>query len=71
MASIDVNSLTWKAILSFIEEQHKEAVKNLIADHQSEQQRGVINCLEKLKKTAVEHKEEAVTEVNYNQIGRS
>jgi hypothetical protein len=66
MASIDVHSLTWKAVLSFIEEQHQEAVTNLIADNQSEQQRGVINCLEKLKNLTKESNEETVTEVDYN-----
>jgi hypothetical protein len=66
LPNIDVNSLTWKAVLVFIEEQHKEAVTSLIADTNSEQQRGVIACLEKLKNLTEEHQETTVTEVDYN-----
>ena len=47
--SIDKHSLTWKAIEKFIEQQKDDAVNYLIADRDSEKQRGALIVLEKLE----------------------
>ena len=44
--SIDKHSLTWKAVEKFIEQ---DAVDYLIADRDSERQRGALAVLEKLQ----------------------
>lgn len=46
---IDIYSDTWRAVEAFIKEQREQAIKNLIADTQSERQRGVIEMLELLE----------------------
>tara|TARA_R110000851_G_scaffold111385_3_gene234722 strand:- start:506 stop:685 length:180 start_codon:yes stop_codon:yes gene_type:complete len=47
--SIDKHSLTWKAIEKFIEQEKDDAVDYLIADRDSERQRGALVILEKLE----------------------
>ena len=47
--AIDPHSLTWKAILQFIEDERENAVSYLIADRESERQRGVLAVLERLE----------------------
>ena len=49
MHKIDVNSETWKAVITFAEKEKAKAVDSLIEDDQSERQRGVIGCLEALE----------------------
>jgi len=46
--SIDPHSLTWKAVEQFIEQQKDDAIDYLIADRDSERQRGALAVLEKL-----------------------
>lgn len=46
---IDVNSATWKAIEKFIASQRKDCVDFLIADRNSDQQRGALLMLERLE----------------------
>lgn len=50
MAKLDTNSEEWLAVKEFIEHERSEAVKSLINDHCSEQQRGIIAVLDKLAK---------------------
>lgn len=47
---IDKHSLTWKAILKFIDEERIDAIQFLIADRDSDRQRGALAVLEKLEK---------------------
>ena len=47
--SIDKHSLTWKAVEKFIEQEKDDAVDYLIADRDSERQRGALAVLEKLQ----------------------
>ena len=47
--AVDPHSLTWKAVEKFIEEQRDEAVEMLIADRDSERQRGALIVLERLR----------------------
>jgi hypothetical protein len=47
--SIDKHSLTWKTIEKFIEQQKDDAINYLIADRDSEKQRGALIVLEKLE----------------------
>lgn len=47
--TIDPHSLTWKAVLRFIEAEREDAVNYLIADRESERQRGVLAVLERLE----------------------
>lgn len=49
---VDIYSDTWRAVEAFIKEQREQAIKNLIADTQSERQRGVIEMLELLESLA-------------------
>lgn len=49
---IDINSPTWKHIEQFIERETTDAVAYLIRDMDSEQQRGIIKVLERLKAEA-------------------
>ena len=46
---IDVHSATWKAIEKFIANQRKDCVDFLIADRDSDQQRGALLMLERLE----------------------
>jgi hypothetical protein len=46
---IDPHSLTWKAVEKFIAEQREDCVNYLIADRDSERQRGALIVLEKLE----------------------
>jgi len=46
---IDIYSDTWRAVEAFIKEQREQAIKSLIADTQSERQRGAIEVLELLE----------------------
>jgi hypothetical protein len=50
--AVDPYSLTWKAVESFITEQRNEAVEMLIADRESERQRGALVVLERLQALA-------------------
>lgn len=45
---IDVYSETWKEITKFAESEREEAVNFLIANQDSEQQRGIIKLLDRL-----------------------
>lgn len=65
MAKIDVHSLTWKTVLKFAEAQRKEAVAELIADINSNQQRGKIEILDALIGLHKEEQEEIVHTDNY------
>ena len=47
--SIDAHSLTWKAVEKFIEQEKDDAIDYLIADRDSERQRGALVLLEKLE----------------------
>jgi hypothetical protein len=47
--SIDAHSLTWKAVEKFIEQEKDNAIDYLIADRDSERQRGALALLEKLE----------------------
>ena len=49
---IDIYSDTWRAVEAFIKEQREQAIKSLIADTQSERQRGAIEVLELLESLA-------------------
>lgn len=46
---IDTNSPTWKSVLRWIEAEQADAVAYLIRDMDSEQQRGALKVLDKLK----------------------
>ena len=50
---IDTNSPTWKHIEKFIKRETTDAVAYLIQDMDSEQQRGIIKVLERLKAEAI------------------
>lgn len=55
---IEKHSRTWRAVEAFIAREKDDAIKFLIADMKSEQQRGVLLVLEKLEKLADEPEEE-------------
>jgi hypothetical protein len=65
-SNIDPNSRTWKEICKFADEEKAKAIKALIADSDSERQRGVLMCLEKLSRLVETQPKETITEVNYN-----
>lgn len=46
---VDPNSLTWKSVQRFIEEQRQDSIDFLVADRDSERQRGALALLEKLE----------------------
>jgi hypothetical protein len=46
---IDRHSATWRAIEKFIAEERKDCIDFLIADRDSERQRGALALLEKLE----------------------
>jgi len=45
---IDKHSATWKAVTKFAESEYSTAVEMLIADRNSDQQRGIIHVLHRL-----------------------
>jgi len=49
---VDIYSDTWRAVEAFIKDQREQAIKSLIADTQSERQRGAIEVLELLESLA-------------------
>jgi len=51
--AIDINSLTWKSVLKFVEQERQDAVQMLIADRDSERQRGALVILERLEALAL------------------
>jgi hypothetical protein len=50
--AIDINSLTWKSVLKFVEQERQDAIQMLIADRDSERQRGALVILERLEALA-------------------
>lgn len=46
---IDKHGSTWKAVERFIEQERKDAINFLIADRDSEKQRGALTILERLE----------------------
>ena len=50
--AIDIHSLTWKSVLKFVEQERQDAVQMLIADRDSERQRGALVILERLEALA-------------------
>lgn len=46
---IDKHSLTWKAVLKFVEQERNDAISYLISDRDSDRQRGALAVLEKLE----------------------
>ena len=53
MTNIDINSLTWKSITKFIANERQEAIQMLIADRDSERQRGALVILDRLEALAL------------------
>jgi hypothetical protein len=51
--NIDVHSLTWKEIVKFIGSERQDAIQMLIADKNSEQQRGALIVLDRLEALAL------------------
>lgn len=49
---IEKHSLTWRAIASFIESERKDCIDFLIADRDSERQRGALLLLDRLESLA-------------------
>lgn len=52
MATVDKHSLTWKAVAEFAQAEREDAIKALIADRDSERQRGALALLERLEALA-------------------
>jgi len=50
--AIDVNSATWRDILKFIEQERQDAIQMLIADRDSDRQRGALVILDRLEALA-------------------
>lgn len=48
MADIDKHSDTWQAVTDWARQQRQEAIEQLIADRESERQRGKIDLLDQL-----------------------
>lgn len=46
---VDRNSLTWKAVEKFIRDERKDAIDMLVADKDSDKQRGALIILERLE----------------------
>ena len=61
---IDKNSVTWKAIEKFVEQERKDCIDFLIADRDSEKQRGSLMILEKLENLADSEEERARASLN-------
>lgn len=66
MAKIDKHSMIWRRVLKFIEDERSEAVKLLIDDSDSEQQRGIIFILDKLKELPDDRTIEPIKTDTYN-----
>jgi hypothetical protein len=47
--AIDVNSSTWREIQKFISAERDDAISMLIADRDSERQRGILLAMDKLE----------------------
>lgn len=63
---INVHSPTWRAIEKFIDQQRAAAISDLIADFDSDKQRGIISVLDKLKALPEESKPQPVIQDDYN-----
>lgn len=50
--AIDIHSLTWKSVLKFVEQERQDSIQMLIADRDSERQRGALVILERLEALA-------------------
>ena len=61
---IDKNSATWKAIEQFVKLEKKDCIDFLIADRDSERQRGSLAILEKLENVADSEEERATSPLN-------
>jgi len=48
--AIDPHSATWRAVKAFIEQEREDAINFLIADRDSDRQRGALAVLEKLER---------------------
>ncbi len=65
LANVDKDSLTWKAVEAFIQKESSDAIASLIADDRSEQQRGIIEALNRLKKLAEDEEFQPVVSTDY------
>lgn len=65
MANINPDSSEWKAVKAFIKSEREDALTRLIADESSEQQRGILRVLDKLKDLAKPAPEPVITDT-YN-----
>lgn len=61
---IDKNSATWKAIENFIKQEKQDCIDFLIADRDSDRQRGSLAVLEKLENIADSEEERAISPLN-------
>lgn len=59
---IDPHSLTWKTVVGFISDRRIEAIEMLIADKNSEQQRGALIVLDRLLQLADEPEIAVITD---------
>jgi Mg/Co/Ni transporter MgtE len=62
---VDAQSLTWKRVQRFIDEEKADAVAYLIQDMDSEQQRGALKVLTRLEKLAESEDEEVIETDRY------
>ena len=62
---IDPHSTTWKTVETFIDKELEDAIKALIADHDSDQQRGAIHVLNRLAELVSDPIERVVSD-HYN-----
>tara|TARA_B100002019_G_scaffold23039_1_gene17505 strand:- start:38 stop:235 length:198 start_codon:yes stop_codon:yes gene_type:complete len=58
---IDPHSLTWKTVLKFIESERQDCLDFLIADRDSERQRGALIILDKLERLAADENQPDIT----------
>ncbi|GAB2799065.1 hypothetical protein GCM10027040_27610 [Halomonas shantousis] len=65
MAEIDKHSDTWRAVTEWARQQRQEAIDMLIADRDSEQQRGKIELIDELLKLTKEASIPPVVADNY------
>jgi hypothetical protein len=61
---IDKNSATWKSIEKFVEHERRDCIQFLIADRDSEKQRGSLMILEKLENLADSEEERERASLN-------
>lgn len=54
---IEVHSASWRAVEAFIAREKQDAIDMLVADKQSEQQRGILKMLDKLQELPYEEGE--------------